>query len=299
MNGETQYLQLLENILKNGQRKSNRTGVDTLVIPPTMIQHDMSRGFPLLTTKDVAFKPIRTELEFFIKGLTDKRWLQERGNHIWDEWANPKVVDKIMKTVHMDLPLDEMDKREEYMAEIRKETQREEHDLGQVYGAQWRNFNGQGYDQLKTIVNSLHTNPNDRRMLCSAWNPLVLDEVALPPCHYSWQVSHINGTLHLTWNQRSVDSFLGLPFNLASYALLLHLLCLEGGFKEGTVTGFLSDVHIYENHIEQVKEQISRIPYQLPTIETTGFTNIFDWDHTMTKSIGYQRHPKIVGEVAV
>ena len=295
MNGESEYLKILERLLLRGETKENRTGIDTLVIPPTTIQHDMRHGFPLLTTKNVAFKPIRTELEFFIKGLTDKKWLQDRGNTIWNEWASPWHVKQYMEEN------DETD---------RKKAQLAEENLGPIYGSQWRDFNGGAVpessivndgsnDQLQTIVNSLHDNPNDRRMVCSAWNPLQLSEMALPPCHYSWQVTHINGTLHLNWNQRSVDTFLGLPFNLASYALLLHLLCKETGMREGTVTGFLADVHIYKNHIDQVREQLKREPNDLPEISTEGFTDIFNWEHTMTRSINYKHHPKLVAEVAV
>jgi thymidylate synthase len=295
MQGESEYLKILERLLLRGETKENRTGIDTLVIPPTTIQHDMRHGFPLLTTKNVAFKPIRTELEFFIKGLTDKKWLQDRGNHIWDEWASPWEVKQYMEeTGETDI----------------KKAQKEVTELGPIYGSQWRDFNGGAVpessivndgsnDQLQTIVNSLHDNPNDRRMVCSAWNPLQLSEMALPPCHYSWQVTHINGTLHLNWNQRSCDLALGIPFNLASYALLLHLLCKETGMREGTVTGFLADVHLYKNHIDGVREQLKREPYDLPQIETTGFTNIFDWEHTMTKSINYKHHPKIEMDVAV
>jgi thymidylate synthase len=307
MNGETEYLKILERILTHGERKENRTGIDTFAIPPCTITHDMSEGFPLLTTKNVAFKPIRTELEFFIKGLTDKKWLQERGNHIWDEWASPWEVKEALLADPNYNAIGDIDWVHD---EMRIDKQKEVTSLGPIYGKQWRDFNGGAVpessivndgsnDQLQTIVNNLHNNPNDRRMVCSAWNPLQLSEMALPPCHLLWNVNHINGTLHLHWHQRSVDCGLGLPFNLASYALLLHLLCEETGFKAGQLSGTLMDCHIYENHVDQVREQLHRTPYELPKIETTGFTNIFDWQHTMTKSVGYKHHPTIKMEVAV
>jgi thymidylate synthase len=295
MNGEINYLDILNKILNKGERKENRTGIDTFAIPPVVLQHDMSRGFPLMTTKKVPFKLIASELEFFIKGLTDKEWLQERNNHIWDEWASPYSVESYMKyTGETDI----------------KKAQLEVTELGPVYGAQWRNFNygavedssvvaDGSADQLKIIVDNLHSNPNDRRMVCSAWNPLQLKNQALPPCHLLWNVNHINGKLHLTWHQRSCDMFLGVPFNLASYALLLHLLCKEANMEPGTVTGTLVDCHIYENHLDQVKEQLSRTPYEMPKIKTEDFTNIFDWKCSDTSVIGYNSHKAIKGEVAV
>jgi thymidylate synthase len=285
MNGEKQYLELLEKTLSNGIRKSNRTGVDTIVHPyPVMIQHDMSLGFPLLTTKQVSFKQIRVELEGFIRGIMIKSWYQKRGCTIWDEWCNPQKV-----------PYGNDEDTKRKMLET--------NDLGKIYGYQWRNFNGQGYDQLKKIIDTLRTNPDDRRMLCVAWNPNHLDQQALPPCHWAFEIQHINGTLNLMWHQRSCDGPLGCPYNLASYSLLLHLICKETRMKEGIVTGVFNDFHIYENQIEGVNEQLSRDPdkYKFCKIETPNFTNIFDWDYTLTKSVGYKdnHYPKISMPVAV
>jgi len=285
------YLDLLDRIIGTGERKENRTGIDTMVIPPVQIQHDMGKGFPLLTTKKMAKKTMAVELEGFIKGVTSKAWFQERGCRIWNEWANPISVTK----------------RVEYLGKpegedpdaFRKRVQLGTDDLGPIYGAQWRNYNFQGCDQFDNIVQKLKTNPNDRRMICMAWNPLAVDEQALPACHLGFIIQHINGKLHLAWWQRSVDTFLGLPFNLASYALLLHLICLETGMKEGTVTGQLVDVHIYENHREQVLEQLGRTPYSLPRVSTPNFTSIYDWKASDTEFIGYQHHPPIKAEVAV
>lgn len=299
------YLDIVKNILENGERKSNRTGVDAISIAGAMFEHDMSRGFPMLTTKKVPFKVVASELEFFIKGLTDKEWLKERNNHIWDEWASPKKA-----------PYGHDEESKKRMAE--------ERDLGPIYGFQWRHFNAEykgydadysgqglprqspegaeaGVDQLKRLVEKLKTDPTDRRMIVSAWNPIKLSEMALPPCHYAFQVTVINGKLNLLWNQRSVDTMLGLPFNITSYALLLHLLAKEAGLAEGKLVGFLADTHIYVNHLEGAKEQLSRDPnkYPLPKIITENFKSIFDWQYTDSHIEGYQSYPKIEFTIAV
>jgi len=239
------------------------------------------------------FRLIATELEFFIKGLTDKKWLLDRDNHIWDEWANPAKA-----------PYGHDEQAKKRMLE--------ERDLGPVYGFQWRHFNapyqnydtdysGQGVDQLKKLVETIKTNPTDRRMIVNAWNPQQMRQMALPPCHYAYQVTVINGKLNLLWNQRSVDTMLGLPFNIASYALLLHLLAKETNQREGRLVGFLADVHIYANHLEGAREQLTRDPnkYPLPRLETKNFTSIFDWQAEDTQLLGYESHPKISFEIAV
>jgi thymidylate synthase len=287
------YLNIVKNILENGARKDDRTGTGTLAVAGAMFEHDMSRGFPLLTTKKIPFRLIASELEFFIKGITDKNWLKERNNHIWDEWANPK-------------------KAAYGHGEEAKKKMADERDLGAIYGFQWRHWNapygshlfrceGTGIDQLKKIVEMLKSDPNDRRMIVSAWNPSMLDQMALPPCHYGFQVTVINNRLNLLWNQRSVDTMLGLPFNIASYALLLHLLAKETGLKEGKLIGFLADTHIYLNHLDGAKEQLTRDPgkYPLPKIETDNFTSIFDWKHEDSKAIGYESYQTIKFEIAV
>ncbi len=288
-----EYLKIVNRILTEGEWKDNRTGVKTLAIAGALFEHDMAKGFPLLTTKKVPFKNISSELEFFIKGLTDKRWLQERNNHIWDEWANPQKA-----------PYGHTDESKKRMLS--------EADLGPIYGFQWRHFNaeydnydtnyeGKGVDQLTKIVEKLKTDPMDRRMVVSAWNPQQIGQMGLPPCHYCFQVTVIGGKLNLLWNQRSVDTMLGLPFNIASYALLLHLLAKEANLKEGKLVGFLADVHIYENHIDGAKEQLSRDPtkYKLPQIRTESFTNIFKWESTATKIENYESYPTIKFDIAV
>jgi len=281
MNFEMRYLDLLHNVLTNGTYKNNRTGVGAYTLPHFMLQHDMSNGFPLLTTKKMGIKTIAAELEFFIKGLTDKQWLKDRNCNIWNEWCNPKKIPANLTENE------------------RKEYQLNENDLGPVYGYQWRNFNGSGYDQLKKIIETLKTDPDNRRMVCSAWNPEQLDEQALPPCHVLWHVTVIGGKLHLSWTQRSCDSFLGIPYNIASYAMLLALLAKESSLKPGIVTGFLSDVHIYENHVEQAKTQIKRTPYTLPDINISNFKSIYDWQYTDIKLNNYKSHSKIKAPIAV
>lgn len=285
------YLDIVRHILENGEVKENRTGVDAITVAGIKFEHDMADGFPLLTTKKVPFKSMRVELEFFIKGLTDKQWLQERRCTIWDEWANPKKA-----------PYGHDPESKAKMAE--------ERDLGSVYGFQWRHFDatydnydsdytGQGIDQLARVVDTLKRNPNDRRMIVTAWNPKALPEQALPPCHYGFQVTVINGKLNLLWNQRSVDTMLGLPFNIASYALLLHLLAKEANLKEGKLIGFLADTHIYVNHVEGAEEQLARTPGKLPTIITEPFTSIFEWEGEHTRLEGYEPQETIKFSIAV
>ncbi len=285
------YLDIVKRVLENGDIKHNRTGVDAAVVPGTLFEHDMSEGFPLLTTKAVPLRLISSELEFFIKGITNKNWLRDRDNHIWDEWCSPEKVS---------YGHDE-ETREKMMAE---------NELGPIYGWQWRNFGadylshdqspaGQGIDQLKNIVEKLKSDPDDRRMIVSAWNPVDFHKMALPPCHYSFQVTVTAGKLNLLWNQRSVDVALGLPFNIASYGLLLHLLAKETGFKEGRLVGFLADTHIYVNHFEGLKEQLSRSPKSLPAVKTDNFTSIFDWSCEDSSVSNYEHFPRIKFEIAV
>lgn len=287
------YLNIVEKIIKEGKKVDTRTGVSAYTIAGAIFEHDMSLGFPLLTTKKTPFKLVASELEFFINGMTDKKWLQDHNNHIWDEWAKPQLA-----------PYGHDEESKKRMLE--------ERDLGPIYGFQWRHFNapyttydadytGQGIDQLKKIIDTLKTNPRDRRMIVSAWNPQQFNEMALPPCHYSFQITVIDGKLNLLWNQRSVDTMLGLPFNIASYGLLLHLLAKESGLQEGKLVGFLADVHIYENHLEGAREQLTRDPekYSLPTIETENWKSIFDWSGDNTKIHNYQSYDRIPFQIAI
>jgi len=287
------YLEIVNKVICDGISKSDRTGTGTKSVAGSFFEHEMSEGFPLLTTKRVPFNLVASELEFFIKGYTDKRWLQERNNHIWDEWCSPEKV-----------PYG-------HSEEIKK-AMMEERDLGCIYGFQWRHFNGRyidyscseynnlgGVDQLKNLVDTLKTNPDDRRMIVTAYNPLQLHMMALRPCHYGFQVTVSGGKLNLMWSQASVDCFLGLPFNIASYGLLLHLLCMETGYAAGRLVGFLGDTHIYNNHIEQVKTQLSRTPTELPFVKTNKFASIFDWEYTDTEVVGYKHQPGIKAPIAI
>jgi len=293
-----QYLDLVDSILTEGVQKGDRTGTGTHSLHNVHIKHNMKNGFPLLTTKNIPFRLIASENEFFIKGITDKKWLQERNNHIWDEWCTPEKV--------------AYGHNEQIKAKMLAER-----DLGPIYGFQWRHFGanycgydmdytGQGVDQLKNLVSRLKTNPECRRMLVTALNPVDQSKMALPPCHYVFHVLTRPGNtledkriLDLSWKQRSVDTMLGLPFNIAGYGLILHLLAKETGMEEGVLTGDLGDTHIYSNHLEGAKEQLRRIPTELPQIVTDSFTTIFDWNYTDSKVEGYNPQGRIKFPIAV
>ena len=285
------YINLVRDILKFGKIKEDRTGVGTIGLFGVQLKHDMSKGFPLLTSKQIYTRAILVELEGFLNGITDKKWYQDRKCNIWNEWCNPKKV-----------PYGHDEKTKEKM--------KEERDLGPVYGYQWRhfgaiyknydtNYEGQGVDQVKNVIETLKSNPNSRRMIVSAHNPTDLNQMALDPCHYSWEVNVLDGKLNLKWNQRSVDTMLGLPFNIASYGVLLHLLAKETNLKPGVLTAHLGDTHIYKNHIEGAKEQIRRNPLKLPEIKIKDFNSILNWKHDQVEFINYQYHPKIAFPIAV
>lgn len=267
----------LELILTKGYKKEDRTGTGTISFPGVMIRHDMSDGYPLLTLRKVPFKSPAIELEGFIKGITSKKWYKERGCNYWNQWCNPQVV-----------PYNTDNDTKKKMEEC--------DDLGKIYGYQWRNF--KGVDQLKNIVNTLKKDPNNRRMVCSAWVPDQLNEMALPPCHFAWQVNVTDGKLNLFYYMRSVDFVLGNDLN--TYGLLLHLLAKESNLKEGMLVGFFADAHIYLNHIDGIKELLNRNPTgNLPTIKTDNFKSIYDWQYSDTILLDYQPLPNVKFEVAV
>jgi len=267
----------LELILTKGYKKEDRTGTGTISFPGVMIRHDMSDGYPLLTLRKVPFKSPAIELEGFIKGITSKKWYKERGCNYWNQWCNPQVV-----------PYSTDNDTKKKMEEC--------DDLGKIYGYQWRNF--KGVDQLKNIVNTLKKDPNNRRMVCSAWAPDQLNEMALPPCHFAWQVNVTDGKLNLFYYMRSVDFVLGNDLN--TYGLLLHLLAKESNLKEGMLVGFFADAHIYLNHIDGIKELLNRNPTgNLPTIKTDNFTSIYDWQYSDTILLDYQPLPSVKFDVAV
>lgn len=284
------YLDLLHKILSEGNRKENRTGISTISMSGAMFEHDMAKGFPLLTTKKMGLKNIATELEFFIKGITDKDWLKRRKCNIWNEWCSPDIV--------------------QYSHDNRvRERMAAERELGPIYGWQWRNFGGtyidyktkctDGFDQLAWAVNELDVNPSNRRVIVSAWNPIDIPRMALPPCHYSFQILINNEKLDLIWQQRSCDTILGIPYNIASYALLLKLIAAQLGREEGKLIGQLGDVHIYSNHHDGMKKQLDRTPYPSPQVTLDNFTNIFDWKYTDFTLHNYISHPAIRFEVAI
>jgi thymidylate synthase len=267
----------LELILTKGYKKEDRTGTGTISFPGIMIRHDMSDGYPLLTLRKVPFKSPAIELEGFIKGITSKKWYKERGCNYWNQWCNPQVV-----------PYNTDNDTKKKMEECE--------DLGKIYGYQWRNF--KGVDQLKNIVNTLKKDPNNRRMVCSAWAPDQLNEMALPPCHFAWQVNVTDGKLNLFYYMRSVDFVLGNDLN--TYGLLLHLLAKESNLKEGMLVGFFADAHIYLNHIDGIKELLNRNPTgNLPTIKTDNFKSIYDWQYSDTILLDYQPLPSVKFDVAV
>ncbi|MBO8425371.1 MAG: thymidylate synthase [Proteobacteria bacterium] len=314
------YLDILENIMTNGHDvRMNRTGIPDIGLSAgAVFEHDMSTGFPLITTKKMGLKNIATELEFFLRGITDKKWLQDRNCHIWDEWANPIKVEQEYNIATNKLPkLTDTEK-----TQIRNSIMDKERDLGPIYGFQWRHFGGEyqwnqkridakptdnfnpqtpGIDQVQNAIDKLKNNPNDRRILVSAWNPVAIPQMALPPCHVMHQLVVRDSKLSLIWTQRSCDMFLGVPYNIASYALLLLLYAKEAGMEPGTLKGELHDAHIYQNHIPQVREQLSREPYPLPTVEipNENWRGMLNWsaqDGFILKNYVY--HAKLRGDVA-
>jgi thymidylate synthase len=278
------YKDYLQYILDNGVMTANRTGINTLACSGYMLKHDMKDGFPLLTTKKMGIKNIASELEMFIKGIQDKRWLQERNNHIWDEWCNPQKV-----------PYSNDDETKAKMLA--------EPDLGPIYGSQWVCFNGDSEkgNQLKYVIDTIKKDPTSRRLIVSAWNPLQLDQMALPPCHVGFELLCYpeQGTMDIIWAQRSCDSFLGVPYDLASYALLLTLICKETGYTPGSVYGMLGSCHIYENHLDVVKEQLTRPTHKLPTIEIENWKSIWEWEYSDVKLLNYESEARLIGAIAV
>lgn len=288
---DTQYNNLIKDILDNGNRHKNRTGIDTISVFGRTIRIDLSKEFPMLTSRKLPFKSTMVELEGFIKGIKSKQWYQDRGCNYWNFWSNPqKVLEKFnsYSNIHS---------LDSHKIKTYKELQEEEDDLGNIYGVQWRNFNG--VDQLKILIENIRNNNDNRRLIVSAWNPSEFDNMALLPCHYCFQCSIKDGKLSLMWNQRSVDSVCGLPQNIVSYATLTHLLAREGNLEVGELIGILGDTHIYENHIESIKEQINRPIFCKPNIQFDNYNNIFEWSYNKIKLLNYQSGDKIKYEVAV
>ena len=285
------YLDLCRHVMEHGTFKMDRTKTGTKSVFGYQMRFDLNDGFPLLTTKKVHLKSIIHELLWFISGDTNIKYLVDHGVKIWNEWPY-----EIYKKSN-DYQNETMD---EYVDKIKKDPTFaiKYGDLGPVYGAQWRNFNG--VDQLKYILNELKTNPNSRRMILSAWNPSEIKDMALPPCHTLIQFYVANGKLSLQLYQRSADIFLGVPFNIASYALLLMMVAQVTGYKAGEFVHTLGDAHIYQNHFEQINLQLSRIPRKRPTmIINKDVKSLFDFKFSDFELKDYDPHPGIKGKVAI
>ena len=293
---DIQYQKLLQDILDNGIEKKDRTGTGTLSIFGKQIRHDMKDGFPILTTKKVAWKQVASELLWFLTGQTNISFLLKHNNHIWDGDAY-KRYERVWN-----YDLDEPLPMKEFIEKIKTDNEFSKvwGNLGPIYGKQWRKWDSVGgrIDQIDDLIKELKTNPDSRRLMVSAWNVGELDQMVLPPCHYGFQVwtREENGQryISLMWNQRSVDTFLGLPFNIASYGLLLHIIANEVNMIPDELIGNLGDTHLYSNHIQQAKEQIGRTSFELPKLKTEAkmdgiCCNVPD-DFILE---GYQYHPTI------
>jgi thymidylate synthase len=263
---EWQYLNLLRDILDNGVRRDDRTGTGTLGVFGRQIRFDLSKGFPLLTTKKLHTRSIFIELLWFLRGETNISWLKDNGVGIWDEWAD------------------------------------ENGDLGPVYGKQWRSWaapNGSSIDQIQKLIHGLKTNPNSRRHIVSAWNPADVDDMALPPCHCLFQFFVADGKLSCQLYQRSADVFLGVPFNIASYALLTHMLAQVVGLEPGDFVHTFGDAHLYLNHLEQAELQLTRAPLPLPTLTVAPKSDLFAYELSDFVLSDYAPWPHIKAAVAV
>jgi thymidylate synthase len=262
-----QYLDLLRDVLDNGTDRPDRTGTGTRSVFGRQSRYDLSKGFPLLTTKKLHIKSIVYELLWFLRGETNVRWLQERGVRIWDEWAD------------------------------------ENGDLGPVYGSQWRSWpdaHGGTIDQIRNVVTSIKTKPDSRRHIVTAWNPAEVDDMALPPCHCLFQFYVADGKLSCQLYQRSADLFLGVPFNIASYALLTQMMAQVTGLQPGEFVHSFGDLHLYHNHFDQARLQLTRSPKPLPRLTINpDKTDIFDFVFEDFMITGYDPEPTIKAEIAV
>ncbi|GAA3925683.1 thymidylate synthase [Microbacterium soli] len=263
----TPYEDLLRDVLEHGTHKDDRTGTGTTSVFGRQLRFDLSRGFPLITTKRVHFKSIAYELLWFLRGDSNVRWLQEHGVTIWDEWADASG------------------------------------DLGPVYGVQWRSWpapGGGSIDQLAQVIEQIRATPDSRRLIVSAWNPADIPDMALAPCHALFQFYVAGGRLSCQLYQRSADMFLGVPFNIASYALLTLMVAQQTGLEPGDFVWTGGDCHIYDNHVDQVREQLSREPFPYPELRITRVPDsVFDYRYEDFEVVGYQHHPAIRAAVAV
>lgn len=285
-----QYLELLNYVLKKGTLKQNRTGTDTISLFGAQTRYNLSDGFPLLTTKKVNFNAIVHELLWFIKGDTNIKYLVDNNVKIWNEW--PFESFKHSKDYQGET-------MEEFVAKIKSDDSfaAQFGNLGPVYGKQWRDFNG--FDQLVNLVKQIEQNPDSRRLIVSAWNPNDIQKMLLPPCHCFFQFYINNNKLSCQLYQRSADLFLGVPFNIASYSLLIHLIGASCQLEVGEFVHTIGDCHIYVNHIEQVKLQMARTPKSLPRLKLNKRTSLFDYTFNDIEIEGYNPDPIIKAEVAI
>ncbi|HAA9659461.1 TPA_asm: thymidylate synthase [Listeria monocytogenes] len=312
-----QYLDLEKYVLENGTQKGDRTGTGTISTFGYQMRFDLQEGFPIMTTKRVPFKLVVSELLWFLHGDTNIRYLLQHNNNIWNEWAFERFVksDDYKGEDMTDFGLRaERDPafKEVYQAEMEKFKTRILEDeafankygeLGNIYGKQWREWKtsqGETIDQLADLIEMIKTNPNSRRLIVSAWNPEDIPNMALPPCHSLFQFYVADGKLSCQLYQRSADIFLGVPFNIASYALLTHLIAREVGLEVGEFIHTMGDAHLYNNHIEQVKEQLSRTLHKLPKLVLSDKpATIFDFDVADISLDGYNPDPAIKAPISV
>lgn len=276
-NFDSQYKEIIKECLEDGFLRPTRSGIPAYSLLGKTILHDMNLGFPLSTLRQMPQKSMRVETEFYIKGYTDKKWLTDRGCHFWDYWQNRQSTDL--------------------------------NDLGPTYGFEWRhfgaeykgigNYEGQGVDQIKWVLGKLRKYPENKRLVVSQWNPKDIDQQAIPPCPFAFQLLKHGDELNIIFYQRSADVCIGLPNDFAQHALLLHLFCLETGYKPGKVVGMFGQIELYENHLEGARELLVRESFPYPIVETQNFTNIFEWSFEDTKFLNYQHGEKLYFPIAV
>ena len=289
---DDQYITFIKSVLSDGSERITRSGASTISIHGQMIKHDMSEGFPLTTLRNIPFRLIASELKWTLDGKTDKKSLNKYDNYIWDKFCNPKYVKNFKPN------------QETY------DLMKNQNDLGPIYGFQWRHFGaeytgcdsdytGQGFDQIKDLVEKLDKRVDSKRFVVTNWNPKDISEMAVPSCPCMFQIIRHGEKLNLSFFQRSTDCMVGLPFDFAFHALLLHLFCLQTGMKEGSVVGFFNNVEIFNQHIDGAKELIKREPKKLGILKTDSFKNIFEWEFTDTQLVGYEPNERMKFEVNV